>query len=100
MPFGGFSKDYVERAGIAKNMKECVRSCCGSRDCDMAFMLANHCYRLRCGKDPKKCEPVPARGRHSGFPTQMVKLARRPIDEGGWSVTSWQRLKKSHDKAV
>ena len=85
MPRGGFSKDYVEHVGIVKNIKECVRSCCGSRDCDTAFMLANHCYRISCSREPEKCEPVEARGRHKSL-SKLVKVTRKPVVDGEWSV--------------
>ena len=94
LPYGGFSSKYVERVGIVKNIKECVRSCCGSRDCDIAFMLANRCYRLSCSEDPKKCEPVQARRKHPGFFSQMVKLMRKPIDE----ADSTFRMKSHKDE--
>ena len=81
VPQGGFSSDYVEHVGIVKNLNECVRDCCRSRDCDMAFMLANHCYRIRCSRDPKKCKPVQARGRNK-FASKLVKLTRDIINNG------------------
>ena len=81
VPKGGFSNDYVEHAGIVKDVNECVRGCCKSRDCDMAFMLANHCYKLRCNRDPKKCESVQARGRRR-FASKLVKLKRDIVDDG------------------
>jgi hypothetical protein len=83
MPQGGFSRDYVEHVGTVRDVKECVRSCCGSRDCDMAFMLANHCYRISCSREPKKCEPTKAKGKNR-FVSKLVKLTRKPID-GEWS---------------
>lgn len=81
MPQGGFSNDYVEHVGIVKDLNECVHDCCRSRDCDMAFMLANHCYKIRCSRDPNKCKPVQARGRNK-FASKLVKLTRNIINSG------------------
>lgn len=81
MPRGGFSKDYVEHVGTVGDVDECVQHCCGSRDCDMAFMFANNCYRVNCKQNPKKCEPVDAKGRLR-LVSKLVKIARRSFDGG------------------
>ena len=41
-------------------MNECIRSCCQKKYCDVAFMLGNDCYGVKC-KTRHLCGTTPAK---------------------------------------
>ena len=44
---GAKAGKYYKIAGINK-MDECVGHCCGSKRCDVAFMVNKNCYLVKC----------------------------------------------------
>ena len=57
---GGVSAGEFTDHGQTDTFDECMGYCCGSKDCDLAFMIDNDCYGVRC-KDPSMCKTRPAR---------------------------------------
>lgn len=57
---GRNSGEFIEQKGT-KNMKECAQKCCmdPEKKCNLAFMLGNACYSVRCSK-PELCRTIKA----------------------------------------
>lgn len=53
----------------------CVRYCCESKiECDLAFMLKDRCYLLKCFSEDR-CQALPARGEDFSFNQKMAFVA-------------------------
>ncbi|XP_032225604.2 uncharacterized protein LOC116608506 [Nematostella vectensis] len=61
--------------GKVKSIMTCVRYCCESRvECDLAFMLQDRCYLVKCYSEDR-CQALPARGEEYSFKQKMAFVA-------------------------
>ena len=58
--FGGINAGNFTDFGKRKNMSHCISSCCQQKRCDVAFMLGNDCYGVKC-KTKHLCGTTPAK---------------------------------------
>ena len=58
--FGGVNAGNFTDFGPKKNMSHCISSCCQQKHCDVAFMLGNDCYGVKC-KTKHLCGTTPAK---------------------------------------
>ena len=45
---GGTKAGKFRAMGKSRNMKTCISSCCDRPDCDIAYLLNDHCYAVEC----------------------------------------------------
>ena len=62
--------------GVAKNVSECAEYCCLSLTCDVAFMISNDCFFVRCHSD-KSCETKTIR--NSTFYPRMIFVKKHGV---------------------
>ena len=63
--------------GTAKNIRECSLWCCQSKHCDVAFMIFEDCFFVRCHSN-KSCETFTIRG--SKFNPRMVFVKKHQVE--------------------
>jgi len=121
---GGTKAGKFRPMGKQKNMKSCINSCCDRPDCDIAYLLNDHCYAVEC-TDGNLCqstdEPL-----KTGDNVQLAYMNKASLGEkqrdymvvyiivgslafaatlGGliWMVFAFsrkQRIKKTHNKRL
>ena len=89
----GIRSGYFRDQGRVENMSECVQKCCSSEDCDVALLLKQRCYLVKC-YTKQGCETVPAR--HSEF-RPRVSHVRRANDSQLISFMDEQETDNRHD---
>lgn len=52
---GGTKAGKFRSVGKVKDMKKCVSKCCDQPDCDIAYLLNDHCFHVEC-TDGKLCQ--------------------------------------------
>ena len=57
---GGIRAGKFTSQGHVDTMDDCIERCCDRDDCDLAFMVKNTCFSLRC-LDDKLCKSKPAK---------------------------------------
>lgn len=57
---GGISSGKFKDRGKMDDFKQCIKICCLSKLCDLAFMLRNNCFTVEC-KSEEQCEAVPVK---------------------------------------
>ena len=70
----GFRSGSFQNRGRVDDMGECVRLCCAAHACDVAFMLRETCYSVRCYTE-SGCQAV--RSRRSSYSPRLVKVRRQ-----------------------
>ena len=81
-PFHNISFRLGRQAGIftnhgtAKSIHECSQWCCQSKYCDVAFMILEDCFFVRCHSN-KSCETFTIPG--SRFNPRMVFVKKHPV---------------------
>ena len=81
-PFHNISFRLGRQAGIftnhgtAKSIHECSQWCCESKHCDVAFMISEDCFFVRCHSN-KSCETFAIPG--SRFNPRMVFVKKHPV---------------------
>ena len=58
---GGINAGNFTDHGIVNEFSSCVDKCCNSQNCDVAFMVENNCYSVKCAEDKSGCLPLNAR---------------------------------------
>ena len=58
---GGISAGNFTAHGIVDEFSSCVDKCCGSENCDVAFMIERNCYSVKCAENKRLCLPIVAR---------------------------------------
>ncbi|KAJ7382471.1 hypothetical protein OS493_034632 [Desmophyllum pertusum] len=72
--------------GAAKNIHECAQRCCQSNHCDVAFMISEDCFFVRCHSN-KSCGTFTIRG--SKFNPRMIFVKKHRVQlENGTRNTS------------
>ena len=74
----GIRSGYFRDQGRVENMDECIRKCCDSDTCDVAFMLKQRCYLVTC-YTKKGCQTVQAR--HSLFRPRVAHVQRTNVTQ-------------------
>eukprot|EP00795_Rhopilema_esculentum_P008712 gene8712-14733_t len=54
---GGIKAGKFRDRGIMEDFRQCIKICCLSKLCDLAFMLRNNCFTVEC-KSEELCEAV------------------------------------------
>ena len=81
-PFHNISFRLGRQAGLftnhghAENIHECSQWCCESKHCDVAFMISQDCFFVRCHSN-NSCETFTIRG--SKFNPRMVFVKKHPV---------------------
>uniref|UniRef100_A0A7M5X7V4 Uncharacterized protein n=1 Tax=Clytia hemisphaerica TaxID=252671 RepID=A0A7M5X7V4_9CNID len=57
---GGIRSGKFKSHGHVDNMKDCIQYCCDQDECDLAFMVKNTCFSLKC-LDDKLCRSKAAK---------------------------------------
>lgn len=55
----GMHSGQFTKIGHVKSMDDCIESCCRSSNADVAYMLGQFCFAVRC-KTKEMCKPSPA----------------------------------------
>jgi len=73
---GGLKAGKFTDIGKVKSIKTCIRYCCESKvqPCDLAFMLADRCYLVKCYSE-ERCQALPARSADHTFKQKMAFVA-------------------------
>lgn len=72
---GGLSAGKFTDIGKVKSIMTCIRYCCDSKvECDLAFMLENNCYLVKCYSEDR-CQALPAPGVDYSFKQRMAFVA-------------------------
>ena len=58
---GGINAGNFTDQGIVNEFSSCVDKCCNSQNCDVAFMVENNCYSVKCAEEKSGCLPLNAR---------------------------------------
>ena len=58
---GGINAGNFTDHGIVNEFSSCVDKCCNLQNCDVAFMVENNCYSVKCAEDKGGCLPLNAR---------------------------------------
>ncbi|RMX40405.1 hypothetical protein pdam_00022242, partial [Pocillopora damicornis] len=58
---GGLTAGDFTDHGYFDNFSSCIKVCCRTEACDIAFMVENNCYSVKCAKNRRRCIPVVAR---------------------------------------
>ena len=58
---GGMNAGNFTDHGFVDEFSLCIEKCCHSKNCDVAFMVQNNCYSVKCAKNKRRCLPVTAR---------------------------------------
>ena len=75
---GGLNAGNFTPTGTVDSMETCVRKCCESQSCDVAFMLKDSCYTVGCVSE-ELCEEVPAPS--SAYYPRLSFVRRDPNDD-------------------
>ena len=70
---GGTMAGSFRNHGPAKNIQECIHSCCMAKKCDVAMMVSNRCYGVHC-YNSTMCETVPAVGKAADQDMQIAHV--------------------------
>ena len=54
---GGIKAGKFRDRGVMEDFRQCIKICCLSKLCDLAFMLRNNCFTVEC-KSEELCEAV------------------------------------------
>eukprot|EP00112_Aurelia_sp_Birch-Aquarium-sp1_P020371 Seg523.12 transcript_id=Seg523.12/GoldUCD/mRNA.D3Y31 product="hypothetical protein" protein_id=Seg523.12/GoldUCD/D3Y31 len=57
---GGITAGRFRDRGEMADFRQCIKICCLSKQCDLAFMLRNNCFTVEC-KSEELCEAVPVK---------------------------------------
>lgn len=58
---GGIRAGNFTDHGFVQEFSSCIEKCCSSQTCDVAFMVENNCYSVKCATNMRRCLPVVAR---------------------------------------
>eukprot|EP00794_Sanderia_malayensis_P012050 gene12050-13293_t len=72
---GGITAGKFKDRGKMEDFGQCLKICCLSKTCDLAFMLSNNCFSVEC-ENEELCEAVPARKASIKPPTLAYIYAR------------------------
>ncbi|KAJ7382508.1 hypothetical protein OS493_034671 [Desmophyllum pertusum] len=84
-PLHNISFQHGQQAGLftnhgaAKNIHECAQRCCQSNHCDVAFMISEDCFFVRCHSN-KSCGTFTIRG--SKFNPRMIFVKKHRVQLG------------------
>ena len=67
---GGINAGNFTDHGFVDEFPSCIEKCCRSPNCDIAFMVEQNCYSVKCAENKKRCLPVIARAKK--FKTYMA----------------------------
>lgn len=78
---GGIKSGIFSEANHVHDMDLCTRHCCLKGDCDLAFMIRDSCYLVKCGNEmlckTKKARPSNMNPRIS-FVTRLAPIKFQP----------------------
>ena len=60
---GGISAGEFNDKGNVKDINECANYCCGDDNCNVAFVIKDTCFNIKC-KDYENCSLKSAISRH------------------------------------
>ena len=91
---GGITAGRFRDRGEMADFRQCIKICCLSKQCDLAFMLRNNCFTVEC-KSWELCEAVPVKTSAEKPPylayiyarsTAMAKRNVDNIDSSPWTL--------------
>lgn len=73
---GGLKAGKFTDIGKVKSIKTCIRYCCEAKvePCDLAFMLSDRCYLVKCFSEDR-CQAIPAAAIDHSFKQKMAFVA-------------------------
>ncbi|XP_078382003.1 uncharacterized protein LOC144664683 isoform X2 [Oculina patagonica] len=73
---GGLKAGKFTDIGKVKSIKTCIRYCCEAKvqPCDLAFMLSDRCYLVKCYSEDR-CQAIPAAAIDHTFKQKMAFVA-------------------------
>ena len=85
---GMISGDLTPHPGI-KRIKPCVKKCCQDMKCEVAVMLENKCYTMRC-INKEYCQSRPAPPSAYSKNPMLAFVKRENLYKGkGWVTSLW-----------
>lgn len=79
---GGISSGKFKDRGWMEDFRLCIKICCLTKLCDLAFMLRNNCFTVEC-KSEELCEAVPVKTSAEKPPFLAYIYARSlPVSKG------------------
>ena len=90
---GGIGSGKFKDRGWMEDFRLCIKICCLTKLCDLAFMLRNNCFTVEC-KSEELCEAVPVKTSAEKPPLLAYIYARSlPISRGNSKCTSSETCK-------
>ena len=74
---GGRKAGKFQILAAAKDMRSCIEKCCASPNCQVAWLLGDHCYSVACYD---KC--ITVKKSSSSIRSQLTLLTRKPQQTG------------------
>lgn len=71
---GGLQAGNFSRLAEFTNMAECAQRCCAEKSCDVAILMRDTCFALRCSS-PELCSARPAQLKN--FSLEMIYMYRK-----------------------
>lgn len=91
---GGLTAGNFTAVGQAETIDACAKLCCVRDNCDLALLVNDHCFMVRCEK-VEQCESTPIQ--YSNFTTYIARVNRtRETDDQNTGKKKILRKKKSY----
>ena len=87
---GGIHSGKFKDRGRMVDFRQCIKICCLSKLCDLAFMLRSNCFTVEC-KSEELCEAVPVRTAAEKLPPLLAYIYARSSPLAKRSAVSEER---------
>ena len=79
---GGIHKNNFTLIKEADTMAKCMKECCESKECDLAYMVQKKCYSVSCSS-ADDCKPMTAKASKNTPLISAMLMKAEPKEEAG-----------------
>ena len=93
----GHNAGEFRQARNISNVRTCAENCCNSTSCDVAYMVENICFLVKC-RDESSCEPVYLH--NFEYPSSLVYITKKDTGKASFHSENKSLIAKENESSM
>lgn len=93
----GHNAGEFRQARNISNVRTCAENCCNSTSCDVAYMVENICFLVKC-RDESSCEPVYLH--NFEYPSSLVYITKKNTGKASFHPENKSLIAKENESSM
>lgn len=93
----GHNAGEFRQARNISDIDTCAKNCCNSISCDVAYMVENICFFVKC-RDESSCEPVSVQ--NFEYLSSLIYVTNRSLDKSGLNSQNESAVSKGNETST